>query len=233
MKKWMIKTRRDWAIAAGFLFLLSYLAASVYRHTVNQWLMGFSPEKMGYFNQPENHGVYLLTVLLTAVSGSLLWLWQRHMSGKGMWKGLLVIWALALTSLGGIWYAYQAECRQIVDTPYTGLEPRVDIFSWDVELPKPLELTEEERKEVVELCLNLEALPEEEQEQKREAMKEEELISLQISYPTYKNHQYSLWFFLEGDILCLNRGHNKADAVFYDGTEARKLVTRILEAHGN
>lgn len=230
MKKWMIKTKRDWAIAAGFLLLISYLIASRYQQRMNEWLMDFSPEKMSYFNQPENQGVYLLAVLLAAVLGSILWIWQRKMAGKPLWKGLVAITAAAVALLGAVWFAYQAECRQIVDTPYTGLKPTVSIFSWDVELPENLELTEEEQQKILDLCLNVQALPEEEQEIMRERMTETNDISIDIWYLEYKNHSYNLWFFLEGDILCLNRGHSKAEAVFYDGTEARALVEEILKA---
>jgi len=228
MKKWMIKTKRDWVIAAGFLFLLSYLFASRYQQRMNRWLMNFSPEKMSYFNQPENHGVYLLAVLLAAVFGTVLWFWQRRMAKKTIGKGLLVIWVLAFAAIGGIWSFYQAECRQIINTPSAGLKPDVDIFSWDVELPENMELTEEEQQKFLDLLLNIRALPEDEQEIMREQMPEEKMISLQIRYPKYKNHSYQLWFFLEGDMLCLNRGNNKYEAVFYDGTEARALVKEIL-----
>lgn len=232
MKQWRIKTKRDWAVAALFLLLLSYLLASRFQQRMNEWLMDFSPEKMSYFNQPEMHGVYLLAVLLAAVFGTVLWLWQRRMEKRKAGRGLIILWVLAVILEAGIWSAYQSECRQIVNTPYsTDLKPQVHIFSWDVELPEPLELTEEEQQKVLDLCLNLEALSKDEQERMREQMPEEELISLQISYPTYKNHSYHLWFFLEDDMLCLNRGHNKYDAVFYDGTEAKELVEEILEAH--
>ena len=41
MKKWRIRSNRDWVIAAFFLLLLSYLAVSVYRQPVNELLMEF------------------------------------------------------------------------------------------------------------------------------------------------------------------------------------------------
>lgn len=233
MKKWMIKTKRDWAIAAGFLILLSYLITFRYRQPMNEWLMNFSPEKMSYFNQPENHGVYLLTVILAAVLGTVLWIWQRKMSEKSLKKGLLIIWGAAFLALAAIWAAYQAECRQIVDTPYAGLTPDVSISSWHTDLPDSLELTKEEQQELLELCLNLKPLPEEEQKAMMEALTQEEGVEIFIQYPEYKNHSYHLWFHLEGEILCLYRGHSKSEAVYYDGTGARALVEEILTARGS
>lgn len=229
MKKWMIKTKRDWAIAAGFLLLLSYLITSRYQQGMNEWLMKFSPEKMSYFNQPEKHGVYLLTVILAAALGTILWIWQRKMSEKPLRKGLLIIWAAAVLALGIVWGAYQAECRQIVNTPSTGLKPDVHISDWSMDLPEPLELTEEQQQQIVDLCLNLQALPKEEQETMMEQLTQDDGIEIHIWYPEYKGHSYNLWFHLEGDILCLYRGHSKFDGVYYDSTEVQALVSEIFK----
>lgn len=231
MKRWRIRTRRDWIIAAGFLLLLSYLIAVRYQQRMNEWLMNFSPEKMSYFNQPENHGVYLLAAVLAAMLGTLLWIWQRRMAGGAAGKGLMIIWAAAAAVLGVVWIAYQAECRQIVNTPYAGLEPNVSISRWEAELPEDMELTGEEQQKMLELLLNVQALPREEQEIMREQMTGEGGIELQIWYPEYKGHSYHLWFHLEEDRLCLYRGHSIWEAVFYDGTEAQNLTEEILEAH--
>lgn len=231
MNKWRIKTRRDWAIAAGFLFLLSYLIVAGHQVSINEWLMNFSPEKMTYFNQPESHGVCLLAVCLAAVFWTVLWVWQKRTEKTYFWKGLLAMWGLAAVLAGVIWFAYQSECRQIVNTPSTGLKADVRIFSWDIDLPEPLELTEEEQQELLELCLNLTAPSKEEQEILRARTDEKEEISIDIQYPEYKNHSYNLWFFLEEDVIRLNRGHNSSEAVYYDGTEVRALVEEILEAH--
>lgn len=232
MKRWRIKTGRDWVIAAGFLFLLSYLIASRYQQNINRWLMGFSPEKMSYFNQPENHGIYLVAVLLTAVLWTALRIWQRGTNPKPMVKGLAAVWILAAVLSGVIWFSYQAECRQIVNTPSSGLKPSVEISSWDMELPEDLELTGEEQERLLEACLALEAPSKEEQELLRARTDEMDRINITIWYPEYKNHSYHLWFFLEEDVIGLYRGHDSAEAVYYDGTEVRETVEEILESHG-
>ena len=231
MNQWRIKTKRDWGIAAVFVFLISYLAAGQFQSRINDWLMKYSPEKMGYFNQPEHHGVYMLAVYLAAIFGTGLWIWQRWMSRKKCFLGAVGIWAAAIAAAAGIWCSYQAECRQIIRTPYdTALEAHVDVQYWGVQDIGGLwELTEEEERQIEELCLNLQALPEAEQEQMRDLVKEEDQISIHLRYPEYKNHSYTLWFFLEGDYLCLNRGHTKEDAVFYDGSELRVLLESMAE----
>lgn len=225
MKQWRIKTKRDWGIAAGFLFLGSYLAASKYQQRINEWLMEFSPEKMSTFNQPEKHGVYLAALFLAAVFFSVLWIWQRKSEEKRFGKGLAAVWILTAVLSGSVWFSYQTECRQIVHTPDEGLKAEVGIFSWDKELP---ELTEEEQQKLLELCLNLKAPSKEEQEELRSRIDEEDEINIDIRYPKYKNHSYQLWFILEEDVIRLNRGHSASDAVYYDGAEVRELVERIL-----
>lgn len=232
MKRWRIKTRRDWVIAAGFLFLLSYLIAVKYRQHVNEWLMRFSPEKMSYFNQPENQGAYLLAVLLAAIFLSILWICQRRTDKKRFGKGLALIWAAAAVLSGIIWFSYQSECRQIVNTPYEGLKANVSISGWDGEPAESPELTAEEQEELLNLCLGLEVPSEEEQEALRARTDEEGQISIEIWYPQYKNHSYHLWFFLEEDVISLNRGHNADESVYYDGTKVRALVDEILASHG-
>lgn len=231
MKQWKIKTKRDWMIAAFFLFLLSYLIASRYQQRMNEWLMVFSPEKMSCFNQPENHGVYLLATALAAIFWTILWVWQKRADKKQFVRGLAAVWILAVLLAGIVWFAYQAECRRIVNTPSAGLKADVSIFSWDVNLPEPLYLTEKEQQELLGLCLNLTAPSKEEQEALRARTDERDRISIDIRYPEYRNHSYSLWFFLEEDVMVLNRGHSSSDAVYYDGTKVRALVDEILEAH--
>lgn len=230
-KQWKIKTKRDWVIAAGFLFLLSYLWASRYQGRINEQLMRFSPEKMSYFNQPERHGVYLLTILMAAVLFSILWAWQRKMAKKSIGKGIAVAWIAAIFMMGGIWLTYQAECRQIVNTPSAGLTPNVSVCGWGKSDLGAVELTEEEKERILKLCLGLKAPSKEEQENMRAQIDEDDQISIDIWYPEYKNHSYHLWFFLEEDVLYLNRGHSSSDGIFYDGTEMRELLEEIFAAH--
>ncbi len=229
MSKWRIKTRRDWLIAAGFLFLVSYLAAGRFQQRINDWLMNVSPEKMGYFNQPENHGVYMLAALLAGVMGTALWIWQRRMQQKRLAAGIEGIWAIVVLATGCIWAAYQAECHGIVNTPWeSGLTPHVDVQYWGTGgIGDQWELTEEEQEQILQICLTMEAPSKEEQAALREQITEENQISISIWYPEYKNHSYHLWFFLEGDILYLNRGHTPDDAVYYDGTKLYELLNNL------
>ena len=109
MKKWRIRRNRDWVIAAFFLLLLSYLAASVYRQPVNRRLIEFSPVKMSIFNQPEHQGVYGLTLLLATVLYTLLWVWQRKAEGKNACKLPEFLWALTGAAMMVLLLSYQME----------------------------------------------------------------------------------------------------------------------------
>jgi len=241
MKRWQIRNRRDWGIAVAFLLLLSYLLAVRYQWRINEWMMGFSPEKMTSFNQPDNYGTYVLAVLFAALSGTCLWIWQRWMSNKKILKGIVAIWVSAILLCAVFFIQYQGECRQIVNMPRAGLEPRVtiSIHSPEVSSTSYLELTGKEKENLVNYCLNMEALPKEMQRKCREqALKnnqdnkvEEETISVIIFYPKYQNHHYSLNFRLEGDYFYLIRGHSVEEGIFYNSEEARERLEKIISNH--
>ena len=227
MKKWRIRRNRDWVIAAFFLLLLSYLAASVYRQPVNRRLIEFSPVKMSIFNQPEHQGVYGLTLLLATVLYTLLWVWQRKAEGKNAWKLPVFLWALTGAAMMVLLLSYQMECRRIVNTPWdTNLVPRVSVTLWSEgepaeREPYEAELNQEAQKELLVLCLDLQESSKEEQAERRGQMDDEWEADIRISYPEYKGHAYTLWFSMKDDIVRFHRGHSAEEDVYYDGTEIR------------
>ena len=226
MKKWRIKTTKDWVIAAGLLFLLSCLAVSGYRQRINEWLMKFSPEKLSIFNQPEHQGVYLFALVLAAVLFSLLWIWQRTSEGKPVKKVLVFLWAGTAALMAGVLCSYQLECRQIVRTPYeTDLVPDISVTCKEGEAFTDVVLTREQEETLLTLCLRVQALSKEDQEkwsQEKEAWDYE----IMIRYPEYRNHRYSLWFCLQDGVLGLRRGHSQQEKIYYDGTEIGELLSR-------
>lgn len=226
MKKWRIQKNRDWAVAAFFLLLFSYLAAGRYQQPINEWLMSFSPEKMSSFNQPEHQGVYFAAIFLAAVLFSLLWLWQRKAEGKSVKEMLLILWAGTAVFLTGISLSYHLECRRIVNTPYdTDLVPQVDLTFHIGAESYLAELTEEAQKELLWLCLDLEPLSLEKQEVIQEQTGWDWDAEIQIWYPEYQNHSYRLWFHLKDQILRFHKGHSTETDLYYDGTRIREFLT--------
>ena len=229
MKKWRIRSNRDWVIAAFFLLLLSYLAVSVYRQPVNELLMEFSPEKMSVFNQPEHQGVYGLTFLLAAFLFSLLWVWQQRAEGKNAWKLPVFLWAGTGAALI-VLLPYQMECRRIVNTPRdTDLVPRVSMTLWSGGTPverEPYEvgLSPEAQEKLLALCLDLQALSKEEQAELRIQMDDEWEADIHISYPEHEGHAYTLWFSMKDDMIRFHRGHSAEEDVYYDGTGLREFL---------
>lgn len=225
MKKWRIKRRRDWGVAAFFLLLLSYLAALRYQQPINEWLMGCSPEKLSSFNQPEYQGVYGLAVLLAAVLFSLLWIWQRRAEGEQRLRVLMILWAGTAVLLAGIFLSYRLECSRIVNTPYdTDLVPRISVSCRDGEESREVELTEEDQEALLALCLALEPLSGEEQEELWEQGDQEPDVQIQIWYPEHRRHSYHLWFSLTDRQLRFHKGHSLETDIFYDGSEVRRLL---------
>ena len=230
MKKWRIRSNRDWVIAAFFLLLLSYLAVSVYRQPVNELLMEFSPEKMSVFNQPEHQGVYGLTFLLAAFLFSLLWVWQQRAEGKNAWKLPVFLWAGTGAALIVLFLSYQMECRRIVNTPRdTDLVPWIDVTLWSggasaEQEPYEVELPPEAQEKLLALCLDLQALPEEGHGELRVQMGDEYEADIRIRYPEYEGHAYTLWFSIKDDMVRFHRGHSVEEDVYYDGTGLREFL---------
>lgn len=219
MKKWGIKTKRDWIIAFIFAALLVYAATGLFTQRLNRVLMYLTDPRLSDLNQPSSYGNVALTALIMgAAVGIVLRIKKRPV--KMTILSILAGGVIAAVSIG----AYFFHCSLLVHVPQEETPGNIWVSrGWgdkSASFSENYDPSDEELVEFVRLCTSLEELPKEEQrqadldyEEKRSEDGSEE-IRIWISYPEKYLHSYSLLLVIENGQV-FSRRDGGADRTFF------------------
>jgi hypothetical protein len=226
-----IKSRKDWFIAFVLAFLMIYLMALRYQGKINASLMLVTPGKISYFNQPENHGVYAVTVLgLTILSlGVMIYKKiEKNRIGRAMAAGIALIAAIT----GSYFY----DCDRTIKTPYGSDPSYVSVTYWENGEGETYELDEPTKKQLADLVVALEPLqdrvseqseqPEQSEQSERQNQNETMNVArdqersefwVTVNYPRPNRAPYQIWAIINGGVIRITKGHSTAqDPIYID-----------------
>lgn len=219
MKKWGIKTKRDWIIAFIFATLLVYAATGLFTQRLDRMLMYVTDPRLSDLNQPSSYGNVALTALIMGAAAGIV----LHIKKRPVKMTILSVLAgcvIAAVSIG----AYFFHCSLLVHVPQEETPGNIWVSrGWDNESASFCENydpSDEELVEFVRLCTSLEELPREEQRQADLAYEENrsedgsEEIRIWISYPEKYLHSYSLLLVIENGQV-FSRRDGGADRTFF------------------
>lgn len=233
MREWMqkidwnkirIRSRKDWVIFWVFVVCICYAIGVHYARIPNKWLFDFSNPYMKDLNQPYTWGqLMVFFFLLAVVTEVVLFLCKKPVKAK-----ILVLTGALLMPMV-ILAGYRTHTNLIVSSLWKE-EPRGVSVSWrsadSGNKENQLQLTEEEREELLELCRNmtivsddeiLETLRQWHQENDREQFACSS--SIHLSFDEKYGHNYSLWLEVYGGKVFLRRGYNssmKEELTFFE-----------------
>lgn len=217
--KIQIKSRKDWIIAFVLAFLLIYLIVLRYRVTINDWLLPLQPDKVGYFNQPENHGVYAVTVLCVTALAIGVMIYKRI---KGKYVALALAGGLLTVAVIAGTYAY--HCHQLLKIPFESQPESMWVTGddWEKDAHLRYELDEATEKLIADKVRSLERLPKEEEQKQRDAvlagMKKDNRgkeLSISLWYGRKNRAPYHIWVNVENGMIYINKGHGIGDDPFF------------------
>ena len=143
--KFRIRSRKDWVIFWVFAVFICYAAGLRYDHWPDRWLFQFANPYMTDINQPHTWGQLIpFLALLAVVTEVVLFLCRKPVKARI----LVLVGALLMPMI--ILAGYRIHTDLIVSSLWK--EKPVGISLWK---DHRMELTEEEQKELLELCQNL------------------------------------------------------------------------------
>lgn len=217
MQKLRIKTKRDWLIAFVFAFLLTYVIVLRFRGEINEFLLPLTPDRISFFNQPENQGVYAVTVLVMSVLTIGVMIYKK-IRGKYIALALAAGIVIAGAAIGSYYY----ECHLMLKVPSEYQPEDVSVFC----LGGPeashgsYKLDEETKAQLVDKVLTLEPLSKEEEKRQRDRSNMEdngEETSVSISYPKQHGQSYHIWVGVRDGVIRIHKGHSpNSDPIYKD-----------------
>lgn len=235
MKKWSIKTKRDWAIAFLFTTLLVYAVLGLFVHRLDRMLMYLTDPRLSDLNQPSGYGNVALTALIMgALTAAVLLAGKKPAKRAAL--SLAAGCAVAAVSIG----AYFFHCGLLVHVPQEELPGHISVQKgWSNEygsVSENFDPADEELAEFVKLCTSLEKLSKKEQEraaalyEEKQDMDREEEIRIWISYPKKYLHSYSLLLYIDGGQIFAVRDGGKDRIFFSDNGLAGAAEELIAQA---
>ena len=143
--KFRIRSRKDWVIFWVFAAFICYVAGLHYDYWPDRWLFQFANPYMTDINQPHTWGQLIpFLALLAVVAEVVLYLCRKPV------KARILVLVVALLMPMFILAGYRIHTNLIVSSLWK--EEPVGISLWT---DHRVELTEEEQKELLELCQNM------------------------------------------------------------------------------
>lgn len=219
MQRLQIKTKRDWFIAFVFAFLFTYLVALRYQAGINEFLLPFTPDKISYFNQPDNHGVYAVTVLVMTGLSIGVMIYKKV-------KGKSIVFALAagIVITCAIAGSYYYQCHLILKIPSEYKPAGVTVSYYDDQDSSytDLKLDGKTKEQIVDKVLALKPLSGEEAQiirDKGDADDRGDELSISIWYPRKHGYSYHIWVGvgIKDSVIRIHKGHSpKTDPIYQD-----------------
>lgn len=237
MKKWRIKSKRDWMIAFVFALLIVYALTGLFTSRLNRMLMYLTDPRLSDLNQPSSYGNVALTALIMGVITAAVLFAKRRPAG---WS-VLSLAAGAVIAAGSIG-AYFFHCGLLVHVPQEEQPGYISVSKgWGNEygsVSVNYDPTDEALTAFVQLCTSLEELPKAEQEQASAFLAEqqeetgEDGIRIWISYPKKYLHSYSLLLWIrDGQIFTMRDGGR--DRIFFADNGLVQAAEELIFNAGN
>ncbi len=221
MKKWQIKTKKDWCIAFLFAFLIICVLAEYKFSWTNDFLQKFFPDKMNYTCQPKGYAVFLLIVAgMTIFTGIVLVLKKKSVKLLAGLIGVSILLCIGTVSV------FQYHCRLIVRMPEKSEPQSADLHDWNTDFSP--ELSKEETKKLSELMYALKQLPKEAQEK----LNQKEWnggIHIWLTYP--EKYGQSYWMIAEVEDGAIRMSKNGGmPYVFYEDNGVLDYLEQFYES---
>lgn len=231
MKKWRIRTKKDWGIAFGFTALLVYAVIGRFSQRINRVLLYVTDPRLSDLNQPVSYGNVALTALVMGVLAGAVLLVKK----KAKKQVILCFAAGCLTaavSLG----AYFFHCSLLVNVPGRMEPVSIWVYSdrgtnenWNGTYDPGDEL----QARFLERCTSLEELPKDGQARERALFEEKEKegageeIRIWIRYPRKYLHSYSLLLTVRDGQVFIRRDGGK-NTVFFKENGLKEAAEELL-----
>lgn len=184
MKKWRIKTKKDWCIAFIFAFLIISVLAEYHFQWTNDFLQRFFPDKMNYTCQPKGYAVLLLIVIGMTIFTEAVFLFRKKpVKLAGGLLGIGILLCVGTVAL------FRYHCQLIVAMPEKSEPQSAMLSDFGSETNVSTELSKEEQKKLGELMYALQPLPQAEQE-KLNQREWEAGIHIWLTYPEKYGQSY-------------------------------------------
>lgn len=213
--KFRIRGRKDWAIFWILAVCICYAAGIHYADRPDRWLFQFSNPYMMNLNQPHTWGQLMVFFpLLAVVTEAVLFLCKKPVKIRI----LVLVGALMMPMV--IVAGYRIHTNLIASSLWKE-EPEVIRLVWrDTDSgarEDQMELTEEERRRLLELCRGMSPISDQgELERLRQWYREdneeryEQGSGIQMSFAEKYGHSYSFWLNICDGKIYLMRGYNSS-----------------------
>lgn len=215
IKKFRIKSKRDWVIFWIFAALIAYMIGDIWNDRINSMLRRIGNPWMTNLNEPQSYGRMIAAVVLLAVVAEVvLFLCRKPLKAK---LAVLVAGVLMPMALVGI---YQLNCKLIVSVLWNEEPSSVFLRGQETDVCLKMsnggdieDVSMEEYKEVLEYCRNLTLVSDEEQEAGMEWYKNAEspfvgTDMISMYFPEKYGHSYSFSLRLHEGHVYLWRGYS-------------------------
>lgn len=208
MKKWQIKTKKDWCITFIFVFLLLWVLAEYNNYFVKKFLTRFYPDKMNITCCPEWCDVLLIVIAGMTVFTTIVLIWKKK--PVKLWGSVIILGVLL--SVGAV-AAFRYHCRLIVEVAEKSQPLDALINFQDFSQSLDMQGNDERALKLSRLVYELEPLPEKEREALRKKEREYETF-IWIRYPEKYGQSYWLQCHVDGKEIYMQKEQG-FPAVFY------------------
>lgn len=221
MKKWQIKTRKDWCITFIFVFLILLVLAEYNSSFVRVLLIQIFPDKMNYSCYPKGYDVFLIVTVGMSIFTTIVSLYKKK--SIKIWGSAIII-GLLLSC--GLVFGFQYHCKLIVGTAET-LQPQSGIVNYqNYATLLDLSQNDERLSKLSKLVYELEPLPKEEQKLLREKEREFK-TQIWIRYPNKYKNPYWMLCYVDEDEIYMTRNGESTSAVFYKDNGLLKYLKEL------
>ncbi|MGE4352566.1 MAG: hypothetical protein AB7D36_00585 [Oscillospiraceae bacterium] len=221
IKNLKITRKRDWVIAFLFLTLMVCCIINLKAVYIDEWMgFHFAPDKLTYFNTPEGYGTLILTVLIVTPIAAAVLLWKTK-----KWKAPVLALLIGIAVSAGLLGLFRIQAQRIINTAYTTSPESVSVHYNGTRRS----VGEKDTSELIKLCMALEPLSGEEQEEYREAAGRGYTGSddITIWFPRVNGHSYLIHVQMTDEVIYICRAHGVNSYVFYSDNGLRDFVSAM------
>lgn len=210
MKKWRIKTKKDWCITFLFAFLIFLVLAEYNRFGLREMLVRFYPDKMNYTCCPEWCSPFLIVTWGMAVFTAIVLILKKK--SVKLWGSVIVIGIVL--SVGAV-FAFQYHCKLIVRTAEE-FQPKNAVIYFDkYDSMVDLQGTDAKAITLGKMVYDLEELPEKEQEELRKKERNYETM-VWVTYPEQYGQSFWLQCYVDGDEIYMKPEEGEPEVFYKD-----------------
>ena len=228
MQKLKIKSKRDWFIAFIFSFLFIYLIVLRFQPIINECLLPLTPDKISFFNQPDDLGVYAVTVLVMSGLSIGVMIYKKV---KGKYLALALAGGIVIA--GAIMGSYSYQCHLILKIPAEYRPEAVMVSYYDKRNDTHIDYTldEETKEQIVDRVLALERISKEEQRDISDFDDSGSEMSIMVWYPLNNGYSYELWVSIKDNVIRIHKGHSLETDPIYQDNGLLEILEKMRNDH--